>query len=70
MWYGDGAPGNWTANSARAINDGGATNYIDMRFDALQSVPEPSSAILIAVGMAGGLVFVLRRSQGLEAPGY
>ena len=49
MWYGDGTPGNWTADSQWALNDGGATNFIDMRFDAL-SVPEPGSLALLSIG--------------------
>ena len=46
-WYGDGTPGNWQANSTWAINDGGASNYFDMRFDA---VPEPPSLCLALLG--------------------
>ena len=63
IWYGDGSPGNfWQANSTWAINDGGTTNYFDMRFDALQSVPEPSSLCLMAIGAGGGILLALRRS--------
>lgn len=63
MWYGDGTPGNWTADSAWAIDDGGVTNFIDMRFDALQSVPEPSSLALLSLGSACGFVFALKRRR-------
>jgi hypothetical protein len=31
IWYADGTPGNWTANNVWAINDGAATNYLDMQ---------------------------------------
>jgi hypothetical protein len=61
VWYGDGTPGNWVANNTWAIADGGVTNYFDMRFDAQQSVPEPSSLCLMALGVGGGLVVALRR---------
>jgi hypothetical protein len=64
MWYGDGQPGNWTADSNWAINDGGVTNFIDMRFDALQSVPEPSSLVLLSLGTAAGFICVIKRQQG------
>ena len=63
IWYGDGTPGNWTANNTWAINDGGATNYFDMRFYASQSVPEPSSLVLAALGACGGLIVLVRRSR-------
>jgi PEP-CTERM motif len=63
MWYGDGTPGNWTADSNWAINDGGATNYIDMRFDAFGSVPEPSSLALMSLGTIGGLLVALYRRK-------
>ena len=63
IWYGDGTPGDWTANNTWAINDGAATNYLDMRFDALQSVPEPSSLCLLALGTGGSLLLVLRRAD-------
>jgi hypothetical protein len=63
MWYGDGTPGNWIANNTWAINDGGATNYLDMRFDALQSVPEPSSLWLLSLGTGAGVLFVIRRKH-------
>jgi hypothetical protein len=46
VWYGDGTAGNWQANSTWAINDGGVTNYFDMRFEA---VPEPSSLHLALI---------------------
>ena len=62
-WYGDGTPGNWTANSSWAINDGGATNYFDMRFDALQSVPEPASFWLMLLAMVACLGFFRRGNQ-------
>ena len=63
MWYGDGTPGNWTADSNWAINDGGATNFIDMRFDASQSVPEPSSLALASIATIGGLAMALYRRK-------
>jgi hypothetical protein len=52
LWYGDGNPSNWTANSVWAINDGGVTNYMDMRFSALKAVPEPRSLALANIGLA------------------
>jgi hypothetical protein len=52
IWYGGGTPGAWQANSTWAINDGGTTNYFDMRFDALASVPEPSGLALAGLGAA------------------
>src|SRR3954471_9588474 len=52
IWYGDGTPGNWQANDTWAINDGGITNFFDMRFEA---VPEPSSLVMATIG-AGLLV--------------
>ena len=63
IWYGDGTPGNWTANNTWAINDGAATNYLDMTFLAAQSVPEPSSLCLLALGACGGLVVMVRRHR-------
>ncbi len=63
IWYGDGTPGNWTANSTWAINDGGTTNDFDMTFYAAASVPEPSSIILMAIGACGGLIVMFRRSR-------
>jgi hypothetical protein len=63
IWYGDGTPGNWTDNNTWAINDGAVTNYFDMRFDAMQSVPEPSSICLLTLGMGGGLLLVIRRRR-------
>ena len=63
IWYGDGTPGNWQANDSWAINDGGTTNYFDMRFDALQSVPEPGSLALMSVGTIGGILIVLSRKR-------
>jgi hypothetical protein len=50
VWYGDGTAGNWQANGTWAINDGGVTNFFDMRFEA---VPEPSSLhlALISAGL-------------------
>jgi hypothetical protein len=62
IWYGDGTPGNWTDNNTWAINDGATTNYLDMTFFASQSVPEPSSMVLLAVG-ACGLAAMLRRPR-------
>jgi hypothetical protein len=61
IWYGDGTPGGWTANDTWAINDGATTNYFDMQFYAAQSVPEPSSLGLMALGACGGLIAVVRR---------
>ena len=49
---GAGGAGNWQANNTWAINDGGVTNFFDMRFEA---VPEPSS-IHLALISAGLLV--------------
>jgi hypothetical protein len=66
VWYGDGTPGNWTANSTWAINDGGVTNYFDMRFTAQSSVPEPSALCLMALGAGGGLLLVLRRTSSRD----
>ena len=65
MWYGDGTPGNWTANSTWAIDDGGVTNFIDMRFDALQSVPEPGSLALMSIGSLGASLVILARRKAL-----
>ena len=70
VWYGDGTPGNWQANSTWAINDGGATNYFDMRFDALQSVPEPSSLCLMALGTSGALLLAVRSVYWSRLIGY
>jgi len=67
MWYGDGTPGNWTANSTWALDDGGVTNYIDMRFDALQSVPEPGSLALLSIGLLGGSLVILARRKAIGA---
>ncbi len=67
IWYGDGTAGNWTDNNTWALNDGGATNYFDMRFYAVQSVPEPSSLGLLALGAGGGLVAMIRRSRRARA---
>jgi hypothetical protein len=59
MWYGNGNPGGWTADPNWAINDGGVTNYIDMRFDA---VPEPGSlALLVGVALPGAIALCRRR---------
>ncbi len=69
IWYGDGTPGNWTANNTWAIADGGATNDFDMTFTALQSVPEPSSMVLMALGAGGGLIAMFRRSRGCACLG-
>ncbi len=61
IWYGDGTPGNWTADDTWAINDGAVTNYLDMRFDAqLSSVPEPSALCLMTLGAGGGLILAVR----------
>lgn len=51
IWYGDGAPSHWKADPNWAINDGGVTNYLDMRFNALKSVPEPGSLALAGTGV-------------------
>ncbi len=62
VWYGDGTPGNWQANNTWALDDGGVTNFFDMRFDA---VPEPSSRCLALIG--AGLLIATRlslRSRG------
>lgn len=64
IWYGDGTPNDWTANSTWAINDGGTTNNFDMRFDALQSVPEPPALRLMTLGAGGGLILAVRRRRG------
>jgi hypothetical protein len=63
IWYGDGTPGNWTANNTWAIDDGGATNYFDMRFYAVQSVPEPSTIVLMGLGACVGPIVMVRRSR-------
>jgi hypothetical protein len=63
IWYGDGTPNNWTDNSTWAINDGGVTNYFDMRFDAAQSIPEPSSFCLLAPGAGACLLLTIRRQR-------
>ncbi len=63
IWYGDGTPGNWTANNTWAINDGAVTNYLDMTFYAAQSVPEPSSLCLLALGACGGLIVMSLRHR-------
>jgi PEP-CTERM motif len=34
-----------------------------MRFDALQSVPEPGSLALMSVGTIGGILIVLSRKR-------
>ena len=52
IWYGDGSPSRWTANSTWAIDDGGVTNDLDMRFTAQASVPEPGSLVGVGVGLA------------------
>jgi hypothetical protein len=54
IWYGDGTPGHWQANSTWAINDGATTNLFDMRF---QTVPEPPSLCLLAAG-SGSMILV------------
>jgi hypothetical protein len=51
MWYGDGSPNHWTADPNWAINDGGVTNYMDMRFWASATpTPEPGGLALAAFG--------------------
>jgi hypothetical protein len=64
IWYGDGTPGNWTDNNTWAINDGGATNFFDMRFDAVHSVPEPTSLCLLLAGASGAWFLAARRTPG------
>lgn len=62
IWYGDGTPSNWTANSFWAINDGAVTNFMDMRFSGQRSVPEPASLAMVGIGAIGvGLVRYRRR---------
>jgi hypothetical protein len=62
IWYGDGSPSGWQANSTWAINDGAVTNLLDMRFDA-RAVPEPASLSLVGVGLGALLVRARRRSS-------
>jgi hypothetical protein len=62
IWSGDGTPGDWQANDTWAINDGGATNYFDMRFEA---VPEPSSFLMATIG--AGLFLAARRRRSSRA---
>ena len=53
-WYGDGSPSGWTADPNWAINDGGVTNYLDMRFTAqATAAPEPGSLLLVGTGVLG-----------------
>jgi hypothetical protein len=59
VWFGDGTPGNWQANSTWAIADGGVTNLFDMRFEA---VPEPPSMYLALIA-AGAMPFALWRKR-------
>jgi hypothetical protein len=67
IWYGDGTPGRWAADPNWAIADGGVTNYIDMRFDALTAVPEPASVTLAALGLLAPIVHArLRRPARRE----
>jgi hypothetical protein len=65
IWYGDGTPSHWTADASWAINDGGVTNYMDMRFAAVSSVPEPHSLVLIGsfAIVAGATRWFCRRSS-------
>jgi hypothetical protein len=63
IWYGDGTPGNWTANDTWAIADGGVTNDFDMRFYAQASVPEPSALVMITLGASGGLTLIGRHRR-------
>ena len=67
IWYGDGTAGHWTANSTWAIDDGGTTNYFDMRFYAVQSLPEPSALGLMVLGACGGLILAVRRRPAAES---
>ena len=59
IWYGDGSPSHWTADSSWAINDGAGTNYMDMRFNAVRAVPEPGGLALL--GIAFGSIAAARR---------
>lgn len=60
VWYGDGTPGGWIADSNWAIVDGGVTNYFDMTFDA---VPEPGSLGLALSLSVPGVFLLLRRRK-------
>jgi len=61
IWYGDGSPSSWTADPSWAINDGATTNYMDMRFSASASVPEPGSLWLVGTGLGAFAARSLRR---------
>jgi hypothetical protein len=63
MWYGDGNPGGWVADPNWALNDGGVTNYIDMRFDAVAAAPEPGAMGLLAGVAIPGAILLFRRQQ-------
>jgi hypothetical protein len=64
IWYGDGTVDNCQANNIWALNNAGTTNYIDMRFNALQSVAEPTSMYLMVIATGGGDILVaIRRSN-------
>jgi MYXO-CTERM domain-containing protein len=70
IWYGDGTPGTWQANSTWAIADGGVTNFFDMRFYAsLKPTPEPGGITLAGMGLASVLAYwrLRRRTPRAEA---
>jgi hypothetical protein len=60
MWYGNGNAGGWVADPNWAINDGGVTNYIDMRFDA---VPEPGAPALLTGALAPAALLWIRHGR-------
>lgn len=67
VWYGDGTPGGWVADSTWAIVDGGVTNFFDMRFDA---VPEPGSVgLTLGLGIPGILLLLRRRKRSVTLSG-
>jgi hypothetical protein len=58
------ATGSWIGSqSTLAIDDGGTPNYFDMRFYAVQSIPEPSALGLMALGACGGLILAVGRRR-------
>ena len=61
IWYGDGSPSSWTADPNWAVNDGAVTNYLDMRFTAQSSVPEPASFLMVGLGL--GLIGAIRHRR-------